>query len=77
LNIDGDGDMDVLNDTDIQPDSPEEIEPPGYGGYGEIYEEPQRAYAKSVKPSFLDEIRGYNAKRQPQAAGVKPSEIDI
>jgi len=72
LNIEGDGGLDVQGDTDTL----EEMEPVDSGEYAAKYE-PQRVSAKSVRPSFLDEIRSYHADRQPPASGKKKPGRDI
>ena len=69
LNIDGDGGLDVLNDTDSRDESMDEIEL--------IDDDEEPASVKSEKPSFLDKIHAYNTGNQqsstalPRAAGLE------
>jgi hypothetical protein len=83
LNIDGDGGMDIINDTESrdeaeQDDEQEEPEhnrvypattsSVRYNGHGE-----QRTgtYGKST-PSLLDDLRSYNAQQKPPVQGAEP-----
>jgi hypothetical protein len=76
LNIDGNGGFDVMNDTDSRDESATEKEPENDEDYEDEYES-SRESAKSVKPSFLDEIRAFNSEKKPSVPGKKTSEHDI
>jgi len=60
LNIDGDGGLDVLNDTD----SREEQEPTTDAGHRAGYGA-SRESAKSARPSILDDLRSFDAGKIP------------
>ena len=77
LNIDGNGGFDVMNDADNrEDDNPEKIET-------EIDDEdedeyiPQAVSAKSVKPSFLDDIRSFNSNKNQSIPNGKISDRNI
>jgi hypothetical protein len=66
LNIDGNGGMDVINDTDSRADEDMDIES------GEDYDgehEAQRPAAKTTRPPLIESLRSYTPTRQPE----KPS----
>ena len=76
LNIDGNGGFDVMNDTENRSENDGEIEPESDDGY-ENDCEIRAVSAKSVKPSFLDELRSFNAEKNQYITAAKKSGRDI
>jgi len=73
LNIEGGGGLDLMNEPDNRNEAANEVEPEA----DDEYDEPEAAYAKSVKPPMLETIRAYNAEKKPSAPGKKSAEHEI
>jgi hypothetical protein len=72
LNIDGNGGLDVLNDTDNRSENENENESDYYDdGYDDENEQEQEI--AKTKPPLLDTIQAYNEEKKPPIPGKKPS----
>lgn len=76
LNIDGNGGLDVTNDTDSRAENAEDIEPMSDNEYESKYGQ-RAASAKSAKPSIMDKLNSWDASKQQPASGKKFTERDI
>jgi hypothetical protein len=88
LNIDGNGEMDVLNDADIRANTGDSTDEPDADDYGDGEPEDDCLYAgervgqavsAKAKPSILEGIRDFDSSKYNGARGrdVKPAERGI